>query len=109
MEALLYPFVTCWRGDNKTLHFLGRNLYSYTQKVKEKAFTTLVRPSLEYVSSCWDPHIKEHIELEKVQRRATRFVNNYKSRDPGGATNMLNTLQGEPLAHRRAKASHHVI
>jgi hypothetical protein len=58
-------------GDNKTLHFLRRNL--------------IVRPSLEYVSSCWDPHIKEHIEeLEKVQRRGTRFVNNYKSRDPGG-------------------------
>ena len=74
--------------------------------MKEKAFTTLVRPSLEYVSSCWDPHIKEHIEeLEKIQRRGTRFVfNNYKSREPGSVTNMLNTLQWEPLAHRRAKS-----
>jgi hypothetical protein len=56
--------------------FLRRNLYSCTQKVKEKAFTTLVRPSsLEYASSCWDPHIKEHIEeVEKVQRRGARFV-----------------------------------
>jgi hypothetical protein len=82
-----------WQGDNKTLHFLRRNL--------------IARPSLEYVSSCWDPYIKEHIEeLEKVQRRGTRFVNNYKTRDPRGA---INTLQGEPLAHRRAKASHHVI
>jgi hypothetical protein len=49
-------------------------------------------------------HIKEHIEeIEKVQRRGTRFVfNNYKSRKPGCVTNMLNTLQWEPLAHRRA-------
>jgi hypothetical protein len=72
----------------------------------EKAFTTLVRPSLDYASSCWDPHIKEHIEeVEKVQRRGTRFVfNNYKSREPGCVTNMLNTLQWEPLAHRRAKS-----
>jgi hypothetical protein len=50
--------------------------------------------------------IKEHIEeLENVQRRGARFVfNNYKSREPGCVTNMLNTLQWEPLAHRRAKA-----
>ena len=94
------------KKSNKTLGFLRRNLHSCTHKVKEKAFTTLVRPSLDYASSCWDPHIKEHIEeLEKVQRRGTRFVfNNYKSRKPGCVTNMINTLQWEPLAHRRAKS-----
>jgi hypothetical protein len=54
-------------------------------KVKEEAFTTLIRPSLDYASSCWDPQIKEHTdEVGKVQRRGARFVfNNYKSREPG--------------------------
>jgi hypothetical protein len=92
------------KKSNKTLGFLRRNLHSCTHKVKEDAFTTLVRPSLDYASSCWDPHIKEHTEeVEKVQRRGARFVfNNYKSREPGCVTNMLNTLQWEPLAHIRA-------
>jgi hypothetical protein len=82
------------KKSNKTLGFLRKNLHSCTHKVKEEAFTTLIRPSLDYASSCWDPQIKEHTdEVGKVQRRGARFVfNNYKSREPGCATNMLNTI-----------------
>jgi hypothetical protein len=75
--------------------------------VKEKAFTTLVRPSLDYVSSCWDPHIKEHIEeIEKVQWRGTRFVfNNYKSRKPGCGGNWTPSNPDLKLSRSGARAT----
>jgi hypothetical protein len=65
----------------------------------------MVRPTLEYASTCWDPHSKDLIEdIEQVQKRAARFVcNNYRSKEPGCVTNMLNTLNWEPLSQRRAK------
>ena len=40
-----------------------------------KIFKGLVRPILEYGSSDWDPHYGGLIDdLEKVQKRAARFV-----------------------------------
>ena len=65
----------------------------------------MVRPTLEYASTCWDPHTKDLIEdIEQVQRRAARFVyNNYRSKEPGCVTNMLDALNWEPLSQRRAK------
>jgi hypothetical protein len=45
-----------------------------------------------------------------VQKRAARFAyNNYRSKEPGCVTNMLDTLNWEPLSQRRAKNSHHAI
>ena len=43
---------------NRTLAFVRRNLYSCPQHIKKSAYTTLVRPLLEYSSSVWDPHTK---------------------------------------------------
>jgi hypothetical protein len=37
------------------LAFLRRNLKKCSKEVKEKAYTTLIRPNLEYRSSVWDP------------------------------------------------------
>ena len=35
----------------------------------------MVRPQLEYASDVWDPHyVGDIMELEKVQRRAARWV-----------------------------------
>ena len=43
--------------------------------VREAAYKGLVRPILEYGSSVWDPHYEGLIDdLEKVQKRAARFV-----------------------------------
>ena len=37
----------------------------------------MVRPQLEYASDVWDPHqVDDIMELEKVQRRAARWVLN---------------------------------
>ena len=52
-----------------------RNLFSCPQDVREAAYKGLVRPILEYGSSVWDPHYECLIDvLEKVQKRAARFV-----------------------------------
>ena len=59
----------------RTLGFLRRNLSACPQDVKESAYKGLVHPVLEYGSSVWDPSsILLQEELEKVQKRAARFV-----------------------------------
>lgn len=43
--------------------------------------------------------------IENIQRRASLFVyNDHRSRDPGCVTNMLQSLEWEPLAQRRKVA-----
>ena len=75
------------------------------QDIKEKAYLTLVRPHLEYSSAVWNPYRKQHINsIEMVQRRAVRFATSTYSREPGTATNILNTL-GWPSLQSRRKTS----
>ena len=60
---------------NNFLGLLRRNLYSCFPFVKETAYKSLVRLSLEYCSSIWDPYHQEYEnKLESVQRRAAGFV-----------------------------------
>ena len=43
--------------------------------IKEKAYTSLIRPTVEYARAAWNPDPKTDIQkLEIIQRRATRFV-----------------------------------
>ena len=88
---------------NKTLGYVWRNLSDCSAPVKSAAYTTMVRPRLEYSCTVWDPHHNRDIHnLEHVQRRAARFVNrNYTKRTPGCVTNMIQSLGWEPLQHRR--------
>ena len=64
----------------------------------------LVRPVLEYAAPVWDPYLDQDIKnLEKVQRRAARFVlGRYHNRS--SVTEMLNTLNWPTLAERRKAA-----
>ena len=89
----------------RSVGFLRRNLRHCPQEVRRQAYTTLVRPVLEYGSSVWDPHQQDNIKrLESVQRQAARFVSgDYRSREPGCVSNMLDHLNWEPLQHRRAR------
>ena len=62
---------------NQSLGFLKRNLKIKSSDVKSHAYKALVRPQLEYASAVCDPHTRTQInQIEKVQRRATRYVTN---------------------------------
>jgi len=86
---------------SKTLNFLKRNLNRCSKQVKESAYLTMVRPQIEYASDVWDPHkIGDIVELEKVQRRAARWVMNDYGRF-SSVTSMLNQLSWPTLETRR--------
>jgi hypothetical protein len=59
------------------------------------AYTSMVRPTMEYASSVWDPTNREKIiNLEKVQKRAAKFVfNTYTDRTPGCVNKMVESLK----------------
>ena len=88
---------------NKTLGFVQRNLSDCSAPVKSAAYTTMVRPRIEYSSTVWDPHKNKDIHNpEQVQRRAARFVNrNYTECTPVCVTNMIQSLGWDSLQHRR--------
>ena len=59
----------------RSLNMLRRNLSGCSQETKARAYTSMVRPILEYAGCVWDPYHKYHIKaVEAVQRRAARFV-----------------------------------
>ena len=87
---------------NKTLGFLRRNLAKCSEDVKSRAYTTLVRPQLEYASASWDPATQTNIlELEKIQRRAVRFVFNIYDRGVTSITEKRKELGWPTLEYRR--------
>ena len=87
---------------NRTLGFLRRNLGKCPESVKNQAYTTLIRPRLEYCSSVWDPHTHKHVkDIEGIQRRAARFVNGCYVRTPGTVTKLLKELECSTLQQRR--------
>ena len=83
------------------LGFVRRNLQGAPKRSKSTAYTCLIRPGMEYAAPIWDPYLQKDIaSLEKVQRKAARWVkSDYSSRS--SVTSMLNDLKWEPLADRR--------
>ena len=58
---------------NSTRSFLQRNTKMCRKHIKEKCYSTYVRPTLEYASSVWDPHTTKNVKkLEAVQTRPAR-------------------------------------
>ena len=52
----------------KMLNFVRRTLYQGDPEVKATAYSTLVRPTLEYATEVWDPHQQYLINsIEMVQ------------------------------------------
>ena len=55
--------------------FLQRNVLHCPKHVKSNCYKTLLRPVLEYAATLWSPFTQYDISrLERVQRRAARFV-----------------------------------
>ena len=89
---------------SKTLGFFRRNINISSTTVKEQAYKSLVRSSLEYACSVWDPYTKENItQLEQVQHRDARYVTNCYN-NTSSVSNMIEHLNWRILAYRRSDA-----
>ena len=95
---------------NRVLGFLRRNLKNCPQTVKALAYTSLVRPKLEYCASIWDPYHQSKInKIEHVQNQAARFTLNKPWRqsdreEQESVSSMVQSLGWETLEHRRRNA-----
>lgn len=67
----------------RKLGLLRHKLKNSPANIKLLAYTSIVRPCLEYACVVWDPHTKKDIDnLEKIQRLAVRFIyNRYRRHD----------------------------
>jgi hypothetical protein len=58
----------------RTLGFIRRNLKDCTRTVKETSYIAIVRPTIEYAATVWDPTSQSKIKaLENIQRRTARL------------------------------------
>ena len=86
----------------RVLGLIRRNLWACNVQVKSAAYTTLVRPLLEYATTAWDSsNLTNSSRLNRVQRQAARFCKREYSREEGTVTRILNELEWEPLEDRR--------
>jgi hypothetical protein len=85
------------------LGFIKRNIRTKAAAVKEKAYKQLVRPIMEYASASWDMLTNtQELQLEAVQRRAARMVNNIRPTDrTSSITALMTSRNWELLAARR--------
>ena len=86
---------------NKTLGFVKRNVVTKNKDNITMANNSFVRPQVEYASAVWSPNTKENInKIERVQRRAARWVSNGYS-SYSSVTDMLSNLGWRSLENRR--------
>ena len=91
---------------NSTRQFLQRTLSRCSRQSKSQAYTTFVRPIVEYGSTVWDPHNgnqSQATRLESVQNKAVRFVCS-DWRRTASVSGMRVAMHWETLQERRAKA-----
>ena len=86
---------------NKKLGFLKRNIKVKDHTLKEKTYKAIVRPTVEYCATVWDPHYKtQAATIEKVQRRAKRWVTG-RFHNMSSVSDMLSDLGWRDLNQRR--------
>jgi len=71
MDQVNYRTQNAW----KALHFVMRVLKEGDRKTKRVAYTSLLRPTVEYESACWDPCRGQKNALDQVQKEAAQFTN----------------------------------
>ncbi len=86
-----------------TLNFICQNLCVAFQNIKEISYETLVRSSLNYACTVWDPYTQIQIDqVEIVQSWAARFVTK-RYCSTSSVRDMLADLKWETRQERRSK------
>ena len=81
----------------KILGLIHRSFISNSYLVKKQLYISLVRSQIMYCSQLWRPHLIHYITtLERIQRRATKFILNNYSMD---SKNRLQYLRLLPLMY----------
>ena len=89
---------------SKVLGLCQRNLKHCPQRLKELAYSSLVRSTLDNCASIWDPYLAaDKRKLETIQRRAARFVTRDYHRTTSVA-GLLSRLEWRTLEERRRRA-----
>jgi len=66
---------------SSVLGMISRTITNRSKDILVNLYKSLVRPHLEYCIQAWRPHYQKDIDLlEKVQRRATRMIDGYKTK-----------------------------
>ena len=95
-----YPHISVVASASQRLGFLRRNLRGSPYRMRELAFKALVRSTLNYCGSIWDPSVQEEIQkLEMIQNQGTRWVRG--ARGVLSVTSLLRDLGWLSLADRR--------
>lgn len=83
----------------RKLFFLRRALKQSTFSVRSLAYKTIILPVLDYAAIIWDPYTQTNIKkLERVQRKAVRFIYNNYTRT--SATELLKQANLPALTER---------
>jgi len=79
-----------WRAVHFVMHIVKRG----NKKTKSLAYTSLVRPILEYGAACWDPYRECQISaLDRVQNKAAKFAHH------SGGSDLESLAQRRKIAH----------
>jgi hypothetical protein len=91
------------KKSNMLLNMLIRQLRGCNRKTKLTTYKSIVRPILEYATPAWSPYlVHQRKSLEKVQRRAVRWIDSLKGDD--SITNAQIVLKLDNLTeHRKHK------
>ena len=87
---------------NAKLGWARRNLRGCPYKLRDIAYTTLIRPGIEYSDSIWDPTTKTDAALlDQVQNRAARWAKGKSKFESCSVTALQSELGWPPLIERR--------
>ena len=86
---------------SKTLGFIRQNIRTNSKSIKQAVYKALVRPTLEYAGTVWDPYTDENINAgKKIQRWAARWVSQ-RFRQTSSVEETLCDLEWPTLQTRR--------